>query len=393
MAASPPPERSPSVCDILCAASPCPKDVVECIFQHLEHGADLAKAGATCKLWRAAARAEHLWEALCTQSWPSTARLELPRGFRLFYAQRRRAEAKCHEASSSIADVDATELCFLVEVRHDGKPVFSRPMRLPAGAGSAPQSELLLETDDDVQGFVHGSWEEWCEQRQKSSSWQISLSVLRQDGRIAHLGSTHAAKRVRPTARWGLDGMSGPYRCLVFAHSKHAPMASLDDALGSAAGAGSNTSAWEGCTLLQHDGPLPGTQYVIAPRLELHVRPSEGWSDPTTGAGSAEVSFVSVKFEIFTPGAGVESESANNDDDEETDDATDDEDDDEGIPRPPSALSGVSGLSGISAGSVEAMTTDVGGEHRSLAHGFSRWAAFSHRRHAVLQVCPPAGRS
>ena len=167
-------------------------------------------------------------------------------------------------------------------------------------------------------------------------------------------------------------------------------MPSLDDALGSAAGAGSNTSAWEGCTLLQHDGPLPGTQYVIAPRLELHVRPSEGWSDPTTGAGSAEVFFVSAKFEIFTPGA--ESQSANNDD-EETDDATDDEEDDEGIPRPPSALSGVSGLSGISAGSVEAMTTDVGGEQRSLAHGFARWAAFSHRCHAVLQVCPPAGRS
>ena len=63
------------------------------------------------------------------------------------------------------------------------------------------QSELLLETDDDVQGFVHGSWEEWCEQRQKSSSWQISLSVLRQDGRIAHLGSTHAARPAASCAR------------------------------------------------------------------------------------------------------------------------------------------------------------------------------------------------
>ena len=55
-------------------------------------GRAVARAGATCKHWRAVASTERLWRELCVKRWPSTAKLpRAPASYLDFYKQRTRS--------------------------------------------------------------------------------------------------------------------------------------------------------------------------------------------------------------------------------------------------------------------------------------------------------------
>ena len=306
--------------------------VIELIVSFLvDDGRSLAAAQRVCKIWRKAAQLENLWLRACAAAWPSTSDLAaqqlLPGGCRKFYAQRRLAEKqKLNPSEQSLA---ADELSLLLEVHRAGATVCSRQLRLSCDTADA-SVDLLLE-DDEVRGQVDGSWEDWSEHQQRDGSWSISISVLRHaDHKVALLATTPSLpryrERVQPRARWGFDGMSGPCRSLIFGHSRAAPMPSNDAAQEARV---TSSSVWDGRSLLQHRGPLPSSEYVIAPRLELCIRPSQGWLDPCTGIGCAELFSISLKFEAFgkcTVGSAAAAPLL---------DAMDDDED--GVPRPPSA--------------------------------------------------------
>jgi hypothetical protein len=306
--------------------------VIELIVSFLiDDGRSLAAAQRVCKIWWQAARAEHLWQRACAAAWPSTTELAqqqlLPGGCRKYYAQRRLAEK---QKLSPSKDALAPELSLLLEVHRAGTTVCSRQLRLSCDLADL-SSDLLVE-DDDVRGQVDASWEDWSENQQQDGTWSISISVLRHDDhKVALIATTPSLprfrERVQPRARWGFDGMSGPCRCLIFGHSRAAPMPGNSAAQETQI---VSSSVWDGRSLLQHRGPLPNSEYVIAPRLELHIRPSEGWRDPCTGIGTAELFSISLKFEAFAPGiadGGVAAPLSDTMDD-----------DDEGVPRPPSAM-------------------------------------------------------
>ena len=268
----------------------------------------------------------------CAAAWPSTSELAaqqlLPGGCRKFYAQRRLAEKqKLMNPAKGILAAD--ELSLLLEVHRAGVTVCSRQLRLSCDTEDA-SVDLLLE-DDEVCGQVDGSWEDWSENQQRDGSWSISLSVLRHaDHKVALLAATPSLprfrERVQPKARWGFDGMSGPCRSLIFGHSRAAPMPSNNTAQEARV---ISSSVWDSRSLLHHRGPLPILEYVIAPRLELCIRPSQGWLDPCTGIGCAELFSISLKFEAFGK-CTVDSDAV-----APLLDAIDD--DEEGVPRPPSA--------------------------------------------------------
>jgi hypothetical protein len=260
--------------------------VVELIVAFLvDDGRSLAAAQRVCKLWRAAARAEPLWQRACALSWPSTAQLAgqqlLPGGCRRFFAQRKLAEQK--KLNGPACTSTPEQLSLLLEVHHAGTTVCSRQLEISCDTADNA-TELLLE-DDEVRGCVDASWEEWSEKKQQDGTWSISISALRHaDHKIALIASTPGLprfrERVQPKARWGLDGMSGPCRCLIFGHSRAAAMPSNSAAQERQV---SSASVWDGRSLLQHRGPLPSSEYLVAPKLELHIRPSQGWDDPCTG--------------------------------------------------------------------------------------------------------------
>lgn len=307
--------------------------VIELIVAFLiDDGRSLAAAQCVCKIWRQAARAEHLWQRACTAAWPSTIELAqqqlLPGGCRKYYAQRRLAEQQKLNPSRSAAGPD--HLSVLVEVHRADITVCSRQLHLSCDLADTYE-DLLIE-DDEIRGQVDASWEDWSEKQQQDGTWSISISVLRHDDhKVALIATTPSLprfrERVQPKARWGFDGMSGPCRCLIFGHSRAAPMPGNSAAQERQI---TSSSVWDGRSLLQHRGPLPSSQYVIAPRLELYIRPSQGWRDPCTGIGYAELFSLSLKFEAFAPGiadGGVAVPHS---------DAMDD--DDEGVPRPPSPM-------------------------------------------------------
>ena len=257
-------------------------DVVGLIVQSLD-ARSLALAQRVCKLWREAARSERLWQVACASAWPSTALLAeqrlLPGGCRSFYSRRKAAEARTlsgERGGSAGGTAELSNLTLLVDVSHAGATVCSRQLPLACDEGS---TELLLE-DEGVCGLLDASWEDWSEQRQEDGCWSISIAALRHaDYKIAHLASTPGLpryrERVQPKAKW-----SGNGRVLVFGHNRNASMPGPGAVLKQDEASG---SVWDGRSLPHHCGPLD-SQYVIAPRLELQVRPSQGWDDPFTCA-------------------------------------------------------------------------------------------------------------
>lgn len=307
--------------------------MIELIVSFLiSDGRSLAAVQCVCKLWWKAARAEPLWQRACAAAWPSTAALAaqqlLPGGCRKFYAQRRLAEKQKLNSPAGAPAQD--QMSLLLEIHRTGTTVCSRQLRLSCDFADA-SADLLIE-DDEVRGQVDPSWEDWSENQQQDGGWSISISAFRHiDHRIALIATTPSLpryrERVQPKARWGLDGMSGPCRCLTFGHSRAAPMPSNDTMQETRI---ISSSVWDARSLLQHHGPLPSSEYVIAPKLDLHIRPSLGWRDPCTGIGCAELFSISLKFEVFSPSMGEDAINAALLD--TTDDVLD------GVPRPASAM-------------------------------------------------------
>lgn len=87
-------------------------DLLHLVLSKVEHGIDAARAGATCKHWRAVASTERLWRELCIAEWPSTSQLRHPpASYKVFYQQRSRQwtyEPRCVDLNTITVLIDGT---------------------------------------------------------------------------------------------------------------------------------------------------------------------------------------------------------------------------------------------------------------------------------------------
>jgi hypothetical protein len=87
-------------------------DLLHLVLSKVEHGIDAARAGATCKHWRAVASTERLWRELCIAEWPSTALLRRsPASYLAFYQQRSRSwsfKERCIDLNTITVLIDGT---------------------------------------------------------------------------------------------------------------------------------------------------------------------------------------------------------------------------------------------------------------------------------------------
>lgn len=95
-------------------------DLLHLCLSHVAHGRDAARAGATCKHWRAVTSTERLWREICVKRWPSTAKLpRAPASHLAFYKQRIRGP------DLSTPYVDLNGLTLLIDGTFGGDRRFS----------------------------------------------------------------------------------------------------------------------------------------------------------------------------------------------------------------------------------------------------------------------------
>ena len=157
-------------------------------------GRAVARAGATCKHWRAVASTERLWRELCVKRWPSTAKLpRAPASYLDFYKQRTRSwfVAPTIQLRRLTLLIDGLfgrfggDRCFSEVLSFaDATPCLVQPYGM-AGLGPAHGFEWSVPVLHELlQAYV-----EEASRLEERVDIDFDADILRDDGKIAQAGT------------------------------------------------------------------------------------------------------------------------------------------------------------------------------------------------------------
>ena len=164
-------------------------DLLHLCLAHLhESGKDVARAGATCKHWRAVASTNRLWRELCIKRWPSTAKLPRALGGHLAFYQMR-SPAPVHR--TPLMDINRVSL--LIDGHASGGHNFSEVLSFANAVKSAAdmngmEFELFEWDVPAILEFAPKYYENIRNNRDASHEGLdvgFGLQFLRDDGKVA----------------------------------------------------------------------------------------------------------------------------------------------------------------------------------------------------------------
>ena len=146
---------------------------------HTLSGKAVARAGATCKHWRAVASTERLWREICVKRWPSTAKLPRAPASHLEFYKQRTGRNFC---TPTIA---LNRLTLLFDGQFGGR--FSEVLSF---ADATPCEFQPYGTTESFRGFEWSvpAMDELLQAEEDYSNLDFDADILRDDGKIAAAG-------------------------------------------------------------------------------------------------------------------------------------------------------------------------------------------------------------
>ena len=170
---------------------------------HTLSGKAVARAGATCKHWRAVASTERLWRELCVKRWPSTAKLpRAPASHLEFYKQRTGRDY----GTPTIA---LNRLTLLFDGQFGGR--FSEVLSFADATPCEFQPFGTTESFDGFEWSVPGLHER-LHAVEEFSDLVFDADILRDDGKIAAASRFEALDYDGDTFKWTSGALDLEFR-------------------------------------------------------------------------------------------------------------------------------------------------------------------------------------